>query len=242
MTFRYCKYFNQLKKAHRVDRGFVIALLNIARAAFSSAGRLLHPETSPKRTIYAIEKERSHIIEPSMEKKVEFRLVFPFDCSAYDECEVIHVTDEFIVAAVSDGLKSKDDLPGGPDYYPHVVLLFDRWTFQLVNSLSVKCDWLDNVCVITEGGANKALYFDYFRERERRAVLWHLATGKLHALPSPPASTITDVISIGKLIVMFTNSGDADDEEGNFVYVYRVNVEGDGAVSCLLRREPLHAV
>ena len=117
------------------------------------------------------------------------------------------VTDEFVVATVF-GSKSATNRHSR-------LLLFNRWTFQLVNSLAVKCDWLGKMCVIAEGGA-KALYFDCHRNKETSAFLWHLATGKLHALPFPASKFKS--ISFGKLIVLITEFD--YDEGGNVAHVY----------------------
>ena len=102
-----------------------------------------------------------------------FRITFPLDGASIWRCERISITDDFILIGLIGRSYVMDQEKGRHTY----ILLFDRWTLQLVNSLTVKhAHWHWEIMRIVEDGNNTALLIDFYSMQENRskAFLWHM--------------------------------------------------------------------
>ena len=107
----------------------------------------------------------------------------------------IHITDDFVV-------KEAFGIPKASYRSEHkgvacFVQVFHRWTFQLMNAITVHRRHFVNL-----GGVN-ALLINCHTQRKRRALLWDLKTGELHSLPC--RGFVYMAFCFAKLIVLFSS-------------------------------------
>ena len=163
-------------------------------------------------------------------KQTDFQIVFPLEDAIRWNAKTIHINDGFIVT-VLNGLP-KATLPGrrNEDYH-YFIQLYDRWTFQLVNSLSVKGSLLE--LHVFDGPVN-SVFLDTIVRGKRRASLWDFTTGKLHALHCP--APIYRTFCIAKLMVLAWRNG-----RELSATVYKVHhADGSGSIATrIVDREPL---